>query len=92
MTSSLYTYHMKSHLRYLMPKHLSSGMRTVALALFCSIAPGLTAQPTAPDLKTNALQPGQMPYFDAVPDPVEGFNRCSWEVNDLNPSRSLAIN
>ena len=23
-----------------------------------------------------------MPYFDAVPDPIEGFNRCSWVVND----------
>jgi phospholipid-binding lipoprotein MlaA len=23
-----------------------------------------------------------MPYFDAVPDPIEGFNRCSWAVND----------
>lgn len=22
-----------------------------------------------------------MPYFDAVPDPIEGFNRCSWGVN-----------
>jgi len=28
------------------------------------------------------LQPGQMPYFDAVPDPLEGFNRCSWAVNE----------
>jgi ABC-type transporter lipoprotein component MlaA len=23
-----------------------------------------------------------MPYFDAVNDPIEGFNRCSWAVND----------
>jgi phospholipid-binding lipoprotein MlaA len=23
-----------------------------------------------------------MPYFDVVPDPIEGFNRCSWAVND----------
>lgn len=26
--------------------------------------------------------PGQMPYFDVVPDPMEGFNRSSWAVND----------
>ena len=82
MTSSLYPCNMISHLRYLMPKHLSSAIRAVALAIFCSMAPGLAAQNTVPDLKTNVLQPGQMPYFDAVPDPIEGFNRCSWEVND----------
>ena len=28
------------------------------------------------------LPPGQMPYFDAVNDPIEGFNRCSWAVNE----------
>ncbi|HTL73003.1 MAG TPA: MlaA family lipoprotein [bacterium] len=28
------------------------------------------------------LAPGQMPYFDAVNDPLEGFNRCSWAVNE----------
>jgi phospholipid-binding lipoprotein MlaA len=65
-----------------MAKHLLPGIPAVTLAFFCSMAPGLTAQNTAADLKTNALQPGQMPYFDAVPDPIEGFNRCSWEVND----------
>src|ERR1035437_2537085 len=34
---------------------------------------------------TNAVekvQPGQMPFFDAVDDPIEGFNRCSWALND----------
>ena len=25
--------------------------------------------------------PGQMPYVDAVPDPLEGVNRCFWAVN-----------
>ncbi len=25
--------------------------------------------------------PWQMPYFDVVPDPLEGLNRCSWAVN-----------
>jgi ABC-type transporter lipoprotein component MlaA len=24
----------------------------------------------------------EIPYFDFVPDPIEGFNRCSWAVND----------
>jgi ABC-type transporter lipoprotein component MlaA len=29
-----------------------------------------------------AMESGQMPYFDAVNDPLEGFNRCSWAVNE----------
>ncbi len=82
MKSSLYTCNMKSHLRHLMSKHLSSGIRAVALALFCPMAPGLAAQNTAPDLNTNELQANPMPYFDPVPDPLEGFNRCSWAVNE----------
>ncbi len=32
--------------------------------------------------QTEQLAPGQLPYFDAVNDPIEGFNRCSWAVND----------
>ena len=42
----------------------------------------LYAQTPAANPPAEKLQPGQMPYFDAVPDPIEGFNRCSWEVND----------
>jgi phospholipid-binding lipoprotein MlaA len=42
----------------------------------------LYAQTTASNQPAEKLQPGQMPYFDAVPDPIEGFNRCSWAVND----------
>ena len=82
MTSLVYACFMISPFRHLISKHPSSGMRAVALAFFCSIASGFAAQNTTPDLKMNALQPGQMPYFDAVGDPMEGFNRCSWEVND----------
>ena len=40
------------------------------------------AQASASNQPAEKLQPGQMPYFDAVPDPIEGFNRCSWAVND----------
>jgi ABC-type transporter lipoprotein component MlaA len=32
--------------------------------------------------QTEQLAAGQMPYFDAVSDPLEGFNRCSWTVNN----------
>jgi phospholipid-binding lipoprotein MlaA len=49
------------------------------LALFSG---RLYAQTSASNPPAEKLQPGQMPYFDAVPDPIEGFNRCSWEVND----------
>jgi phospholipid-binding lipoprotein MlaA len=40
------------------------------------------AQGTTPDGKADKLQSGQMPYFDVVPDPIEGFNRCTWAFND----------
>ena len=40
------------------------------------------AQASASNQHSEKLQPGQMPYFDAVPDPIEGFNRCSWGVNE----------
>ena len=46
------------------------------------LAGRLYAQASASNPPAEKLQPGQMPYFDAVPDPIEGFNRCSWEVND----------
>ena len=42
----------------------------------------LQAQQAAPTNEVKELIPGQMPYFDAVNDPIEGFNRCSWAVND----------
>jgi phospholipid-binding lipoprotein MlaA len=42
----------------------------------------LKAQETTPNDQADNLQPGQMPYFDIVPDPIEGFNRCSWAFND----------
>lgn len=53
------------------------------LALFFMLCSArLFAQGTTPDARAGKMPPGQMPYFDAVPDPLEGFNRCSWAVND----------
>ena len=43
-------------------------------------SPWALSQESAADARE--AQAGQMPYFDAVPDPIEGFNRCSWEAND----------
>ena len=42
----------------------------------------LKAQGATPNVQADKLQSGQMPYFDVVPDPIEGFNRCSWAFND----------
>src|SRR5882757_5318231 len=42
----------------------------------------LRAQGNSSTNNPPPLAPGQMPYFDAVNDPIEGFNRCSWAVND----------
>ena len=64
-------------------KYFLRRFQIFALALFvimCSIS--LRARATTPEEKAGKLQPGQMPYFDVVPDPIEGFNRCSWAVND----------
>lgn len=52
-----------------------------ALAFFVTINPAILAQTKAPENQADELQSGQMPYFDVVPDPIEGFNRCSWTVN-----------
>ena len=49
-----------------------------ALMLTCHVQ----ADQTAATNRVTELAPGQMPYHDAVPDPIEGFNRCSWAVND----------
>jgi phospholipid-binding lipoprotein MlaA len=57
--------------------------QSFALALFVTVDSGsLLAQGTAPNGQPEKLQSGQMPYFDVVPDPIEGFNRCSWAFND----------
>ncbi|HTB83713.1 MAG TPA: MlaA family lipoprotein [Candidatus Sulfotelmatobacter sp.] len=66
-----------------MQKYFLSSFQKLALALFVIVhSTGLRAQEIAPTDSSEQLQPGQMPYFDAVPDPLEGVNRCSWAVND----------
>lgn len=50
-------------------------------AITISIQPA-SAQPLADTNAAPTITTNQMPYFDAVPDPIEGFNRCSWAVND----------
>jgi ABC-type transporter lipoprotein component MlaA len=47
------------------------------LLLLAFLSRRLYAQASASNKPAEKLQPGQMPYFDAVPDPIEGFNRCS---------------
>lgn len=46
------------------------------------LAGNVRADPMAPTNAVENVGPGQMPYFDAVKDPIEGFNRCSWAVNE----------
>src|SRR5271157_4360318 len=54
----------------------------IYLLMLALLSGRLYAQTSATNPPAEKLQPGQMPYFDAVPDPIEGFNRCSWGVND----------
>jgi phospholipid-binding lipoprotein MlaA len=60
---------------------LSRKIFLMTLALTIPIA-GIRAQGVSSTNQTGQLTPGQMPYFDAVNDPIEGFNRCSWAVNN----------
>jgi ABC-type transporter lipoprotein component MlaA len=60
-----------------------SSLPALALAAFITMQPAmLNGQGTTSNGKTNKLESGQMPYFDVPPDPIEGFNRCSWAFND----------
>jgi phospholipid-binding lipoprotein MlaA len=53
------------------------------LALVLTIpTAGVRAAGVSSTNQAGQLAPGQMPYFDAVNDPIEGFNRCAWAVND----------
>ena len=60
-----------------------SSLPALALAVFVTMhSTTLKAQGTTPNGTADKAQSGQMPYFDVVPDPIEGFNRCSWAFND----------
>ena len=66
-----------------MSKYLSIRFQTLVLASCVTLhGPGLLAQATASNGLVQELQAGQMPYFDVVPDPIEGVNRSTWAVND----------
>jgi ABC-type transporter lipoprotein component MlaA len=52
------------------------------LAITCPVA-GLRAADHSSTNNPAPLAPGQMPYFDVVNDPIEGFNRCSWAFNNV---------
>ena len=66
-----------------MPKSTFPNFHVCAVALLIILpCASILAQGTTPTNKTNQLQAGQMPYFDVVPDPIEGFNRCMWAFNN----------
>jgi phospholipid-binding lipoprotein MlaA len=62
-------------------KSLSLTLAVLTAAMTASTG-DLHAAPASPTNLVNTVAPGQMPYFDAVPDPLEGLNRCSWAVNE----------
>jgi phospholipid-binding lipoprotein MlaA len=63
-------------------KNNMTGIQILVLAFVgMTSVPWLRAQGTSPNAQSEKLPSGQMPYFDAVPDPIEGFNRGSWAVN-----------
>ena len=65
-----------------MSKYLSFRFQTLVLALCVTLhGPSLLAQATTTNGPADKLQAGQMPYFDVVPDPIEGVNRSTWAVN-----------
>jgi phospholipid-binding lipoprotein MlaA len=65
------------------PKSAFFNFQVCAVALLVIMhCAGISAQGNTLTNKVEELQPGQMPYFDVVPDPIEGFNRCSWAFND----------
>lgn len=54
---------------------------TASLLMASSCLLSLLAQEPAPGAAVTLPRSGQMPYFDVVPDPIEGINRCSWALN-----------
>jgi len=71
------------HYRSFTVSHWGQCLQALALACFITTQPGsLFAQGTPTNGIAEKLQAGQMPYVDVVPDPIEGFNRCSWALNN----------
>ncbi len=70
------------------PSHLVIILALAVLmpvAALCAVDTNNVSTVSTNNLSNNVstnLAPGQMPYFDTVNDPIEGFNRCSWAVND----------
>ncbi len=60
----------------------SNASLTILLLTLIVPVEGLRAQGHSSTNSPAQIAPGQVPYFDAVNDPIEGFNRCSWAVND----------
>ena len=65
-----------------MKNNFRSLTTVVWLAIIVMATPSGHAEPAAPTNAVAKIAPGQMPYFDAVTDPLEGLNRCSWAVNE----------
>lgn len=64
-------------------KNLLLSATTAILIVFgLASARSVHAQQANTTNEVEELAPGQMPYFDAINDPIEGFNRSMWVVND----------
>jgi ABC-type transporter lipoprotein component MlaA len=61
---------------------IKASLTFVVLFLLAGSTAGLGAETSTSTNQATQLALGQMPYYDIVPDPIEGFNRCSWAVND----------
>lgn len=62
---------------------LSTTGKIMAFLFFLSASlASLPAEDTVTtDTEVSVPLPWQMPYFDVIPDPIEGVNRCSWAIN-----------
>ena len=58
-------------------------LRSILLLAVAIPMAGLRAADNSLTNGATRLAPGQMPYFDVVNDPIEGFNRCSWAFNNV---------
>jgi hypothetical protein len=64
------------------PKYFRLSIQLFALASFIIMCSSdVFAQGTTANNWMDKLQPGQTPYFDAVPDPSEGLNRGFCAMN-----------